>query len=186
MTKINDYLWQLPHERLEDDPPDVAILQEMFNRPIVALVEEPFAKMGYQLKSNDVMVKLGGQMDGTYNTYYANVRFIHYLQSDIFVRVHFEHDEWAQILPQNTEHRFFINLDRFKVTDPTTQIVVPAWEGRRHIRMSNRPEYVLEHSGEDQIWLYTSAQQLEELMTLFWEKFINIGRDWLEGLSRVR
>lgn len=186
MTKINDYLWQLPHDHLVDDPPEVALLQETFNAPIVALAQDSFAEIGYALKGSDVMVKLDNRFDNTQDTYYANVRFIHYVQSDILVRVHFEHAEWAHFLPQSEEHRFFVNLDRFKIADPATQMVVPAWHGRLHTRMSSRSEYVLEHTGEDQVWKYSSLRQFEDLLTLFWEKFIHLGRDWLEDLSRAR
>lgn len=186
MTKINDYLWQLPHDALVDDPPEVALLQDIFNAPLVTLVKDSFAKIGYELKSSDVIVKLDNRLDNTQDTYYANVRFIHYVQSDILVRVHFEHMEWAHFLVQNEEHRFVINLDRFKISNPTTQMVVPAWEGRLHTRMSSLSEYVLQHTGEDQIWTYSSLGQFEDLLTLFWEKFIHLGRDWLENFSRVR
>jgi len=186
MTKINDYLWHLPHEPLIDDPPEVGLLQGAFNAPIVALLKDTFAEIDYELNSSDVVVKLDGRLDNTQDTYYANVRFIHYVQSDILVRVHFQHAEWAHFLPQQAEHQFFINLDRFKVTDPTTQIVVPAWAGRLHTRMSSLTEYVLEHTGDDQIWIYSSQRELEDRLTLFWEKFIHLGRDWLENLSRIR
>ena len=182
MTRINDYLWQLPHTLMPDDPPDVDALQQAFNAPLVALLEEPFGKLGYALKGSEVMVRLDEKPDNTANTYYASVRFIHYLQPDILTRVHFQHDEWALILPNHARHTFFINLDRFKVTDPRTQVVVPAWEGRLHTRVSNLSEYVLEHAGEDQIWAYTTPTELEERLTLFWEKFVQIGQDWLERL----
>ncbi|MBN1310758.1 MAG: hypothetical protein JXB30_04995 [Anaerolineae bacterium] len=186
MTKINDYLWQLPHDPMIDDPPEIGLLQGAFNAPIVALLRDTFAEIGYHLNSSDVVVKLDGRLDNTQDTYYANVRFIHYVQPDVLVRVHFEHAEWAHFLPQHAEHQFFINLDRFKVSDPATQIVVPAWTGRLHTRMSNLAEYVLEHKGDDQIWRYSSQRELEDRLTLFWEKFIHLGRDWLEDLSRVR
>lgn len=182
MTRINDYLWQLPHVTAPDDPPDVDALQQAFNTPLIALLEDPFAKLGYELKGSEVMVKLDDKPDNTANTYYASVRFIHYLQPDILTRVHFQHDEWALIMPGNARHRFFINLDRFKVTDPRTQVTVPGWEGRRHTRVSNLPEYVLEHNGEDQIWVYSTPTELEEGLTLFWEKFVQLGQDWLERL----
>ncbi|MBN1429703.1 MAG: hypothetical protein JXB07_15140 [Anaerolineae bacterium] len=186
MTKINDYLWHLPHEPLIDDPPDVALLQGAFNTPIVALLKDSFAETGYQLNSSDVIVKLDGRLDNTQDTYYANVRFIRYLQSDVLVRVHFEHTEWAHFLPPQAEHRFFINLDRFKIADPATQIVVPAWSGRLHTRISSHAEYVLEHKGDDQVWVYSSQREFEDRLALFWEKFIHLGRDWLENLSRVK
>ena len=179
--KINDYVWQLPHDPLPDDPPDVAVLQEAFNAPIVALLEEVFLPMGYRLASSDVLVKMDERRDNTRDTYYANVRFIGYLQPDVLARVHFEHLEWAQILQEGTEHRFVINLDRFKVSDPATQIVVPGWEGRLHTRVSNRQEHVLEHNGPDQVWAYSTPEVLEGHLNLFWEKFIGLGKDWLEN-----
>ena len=182
MTRINDYLWQLPHTTMPDDPPDIDALQQSFNVPLVALLEEPFARLGYQLRGSEVMVRLDDKPDNTANTYYAAVRFIHYIQPDVLTRVHFQHDEWALILPTHEQHRFFINLDRFKVTDPRTQIAVPGWEGRLHTRVSNRADYVLEHSGEDQIWSFSTPTELEECLTLFWEKFVQMGQDWLEKM----
>jgi hypothetical protein len=183
MTKINDYLWHVPHTPLDDDPPDVSLLQQTFNLPISAALEEPLAERGYKLKSNDVAVRLDERVDGTYDTYYANVRFIRYLQSDIIARIHFEHTEWAHFLSDSSEHRYFINLDRFKVSDPATQIVVPAWSGRLHTRMSNRPEDVLHHEGEDQIWAFASAEELERQLQLILEKLTRLGWPWLENTS---
>jgi hypothetical protein len=182
MTRINDYLWQLPHTPTTDDPADVDALQQDFNAPLVALLEEPFTKLGYELKGSEVMVKLDEKPDNTANTYYASVRFIHYVQPDILTRVHFQHNEWALILPGHVQHTFVINLDRFKVADPRTQVAVPGWEGRLHTRVSNRSDYVLEHNGEDQVWTYGTRTELEESLTLFWEKFVQLGQDWLERL----
>lgn len=179
MTRINDYLWHLPHTVLDEDPPDILTLQQVFNAPIVATLEGPLSEMGYKLKSNDIAVRLDGRVDNTYDTYYANVRFIHYLLPDIITRVHFQHAEWATLLPTHEEHTYYINLDRFKVTDPTTQAVVPAWSGRLHTRMSNLPD-VLHHDGEDQIWIYSSAEELVQQLNLFLEKFTYLGRPWLE------
>ena len=180
MPKITDYLWQMPHTVEAGEPPDVDALQQAFNMPVVALLQEPLKKLGYDLKNNDVVVRLDERIDNTADTYYANVHFIRYLQSDVLVRVHFQHLEWALVLPQHDQHTFAINLDRFKVTDPKTQMLVRDWPGRRHMRISNRPEYVLEHDGEDQIWSYASAEQLEEQLNLFWEKFMRLGQEWLE------
>jgi hypothetical protein len=179
MTKINDYLWHLPHALLPDDPPDVAVLQQSFNLPIADSLEGPLGELGYQLKSNDVMVKLDERLDRTADTYYANVRFIAYMESDIILRVHFEHTEWATILADHDVHQYFINLDRFKVQDPRTQVVVPAWSGRLHSRMTNRPGDRLHHTGEDQIWAYKSAEELEAQIQLFLEKFDRMGHAWL-------
>jgi hypothetical protein len=182
MARINDYLWQLPHTPTTDDPPDVDALQQAFNAPIVALLEEAFGKLGYDLKGSEVMVRLDEMPDNTANTFYAGVRFIHYVQPDILTRVHFQHDEWALILPGHAQHRYFINLDRFKVSDPRTQVVVPGWEGRQHTRVSNRADYVLEHDGDDQVWSFSTHTELDEQLTLFWEKFVQLGQDWLERL----
>ena len=44
MTRINDYLWHLPHAASADDPPDVQALQQAFNAPLVAALEEPLAR----------------------------------------------------------------------------------------------------------------------------------------------
>jgi hypothetical protein len=178
MAKINDYLWQLPHAALPDDPPDIAALQQAFNMPIVAALEGPLGDLGYALKSSDVMVKLDDRFDHTADTYYANVRFIAYLAPDIILRVHFEHTEWAMILADRETHRYFINLDRFKVQDPRTQVVVPAWSGRLHTRMSNVAGR-LHHEGEDQIWAYSSAEELEMQLQAFVDKFGRQGHAWL-------
>ncbi len=180
MPKITDYLWEIPHTPTLDDPPDVDALQKAFNLPIAVLLQEPFKQLGYDLKSSDVIIRLDERVDNTADTYYANVRFIRYLRPDVLVRVHFQHAEWALILPQQVGHNYFINLDRFKVTDPRTQIAVPDWEGRRHMRISNRPEYVLEHDGEDQVWAFTTQQEFEDQLNLFWEKFMRMGQEWLE------
>ncbi len=180
MTKINDYLWHLPHEPSVDDPPDVGLLQECFNGLIVAMLEEPLAALGYELKSSDVVVRLDDRVDNTADTYYANVRFIRYLRPDVMARVHFEHFEWAHFLPGSQEHRYVINLDRFKISDPATQMVVPQWEGRLHTRMSNRIDYVLEHSGPDQVWTFRTSREFERQLALFMDKFKEVGIPWLE------
>jgi len=185
MTRINDYLWHLPHTDDPADPPDVAMLQQMFNAPIAAALIDPLAEFGYELKSSDVMVRLESQYDMVddnaelQNTYIANVRFIAYLKPDVITRVHFEHGEWAHFLHTKDQHVFYINLDRFKVQDPRTQIAVPAWHGRLHSRMSNDPSMGLHHNGEDQIWTYTSGAELEEHLALFLDKFQRLGQDWL-------
>jgi hypothetical protein len=182
MTKINDYLWHLPHDPLPDDPPDVGILASVFNRPIVDMLKNPLGSLGYDLSSNDVMVRLDDEMERarTAYTYYANVRFIAYIEADIIVRVHFEHAEWANFLEGSERHSFYINLDRFKVRDPASQIAVPAWHGRLHSRMSNQPGDVLHHSGgEEQVWTYTSQAELIALLDLFLDKFQRLGHPWL-------
>jgi hypothetical protein len=182
MTRLTDYMWSLPHEPEGSDPAEIAALQEMFGEPIMRLLEEPMAGLGYQLDSSDVVVKLDDRIDNTRDTYYANVRFLRYLSPEIIVRVHFEHAEWALFLPAPETHTFFINLDRFKVIPPANHLV-PAWPGRLHLRMSNRPEDILEHDGPDQIWQYSSLQELEEQLALFLDKFERLGRLQLEHMS---
>jgi hypothetical protein len=183
MTKINDYIWHLPHDPLPDDPPDIDLLQQLFNVPIVSLLQENFSHLGYELKSNDVLVRLDEKHDNTANTYYANVRFIRYLGPEVIARVHFQHMEWATYLGESHIHQYAINLDRFKFADPQTQQALPGWEGRLHSRVSNRPEMVLHHDGgEDQIWRFQTPEQLDEQLNLFWEKFIQMGQDWLENM----
>jgi hypothetical protein len=184
MTKINDYLWHLPHQPLDDDPPDVSLLQQAFNMPVVAALEEPLGLLGYQVKGNDVMVKLDERVDGTVDTYYANVRFIAYLEPDVIIRVHFEHVEWAHFLAGHERHRYFINLDRFKVKDPRTQIAIPAWPGRLHTRMSCLPRK-LHHDGEDQIWSFSSAEEFEAHLQLFLDNFQRMGHPWLSESSSL-
>lgn len=182
MTKLTDYMWALPHEPGNDDPPEIAALQEAFNAPIVKALEGPMTALGYQLDTSDIVVKLDDRIDNTRDTYYANVRFLHYLTPEIIVRAHFEHGEWALFLPTPDTHTFFINLDRFKIIPPS-QYMVPAWPGRLHLRLSNRADDTLEHDGPDQVWSYTSVQELEELLALFLDKFERLGRFQLEHVS---
>src|SRR5437764_15034207 len=108
MTKVNDYLWMMPHTPLADDPPDVNLLPQNFNRPIIGALQEALERLGYELKTSDVMVKLADRQDRTFDTYFANVRFIKYLTVDIIARVHFEHGEWAHFLPQSKTHQYSI------------------------------------------------------------------------------
>lgn len=184
MTKITDYLWSLPHEPESDDPPEVAMLQEAFRDPVVATLQGPLEAMGYELEGSDVVIKLDERVDYTYDTYYANVRFLRYLLPDVITRVHLQHAEWGLLLPEAETHLFFINLDRFKVLGPT-QHLVPAWPGRLHTRMSALPGDVFEHDGPDQIWQYASTEELAQLLDLFLDKFERLGRPWLENLSDV-
>lgn len=185
MTRINEYLWQLPHTSEEGDPPDVSVLQEMFNNPVIFTLQQLLGEAGYDLKGNDIMVRLDDRIDRTYDTYYANVRFIHYIRPDVLTRVHFQHSEWAHFLPSSEEHRFFINLDRFKIIDPTTQIAVPGWEGRLHTRVTSLPGELLHFQADDQIWVYKSMQELEDHLRLFWEKFTSRGQGWLEDTATL-
>lgn len=185
MTRINDYLWHLPHDPLPDDPPDVALLQSAFNAPVVAAVERALEAAGYRLASSDVVVRLDDRLDHTADTYYANVRFIAYLEPDVLARVHFEHFEWAHFLADHETHRFAINLDRFKVQDPRTQVAVPAWPGRLHTRMSAVPGDSLHPQGQDQVWTYTTPAELSDLMLRFLDKFERLGRPWLENRSTM-
>jgi hypothetical protein len=185
VTRINDYIWYLPHTPEEGDPRDVADLQDVFNAPIVEYLTARMETLGYQLKSNDVLVKLDDRFDNTLDTYYANVRYIYYLMPDVITRVHFQHADWAHFIPEAHVHRYYINLDRFKVTDPATQIAVPGWEGRLHTRVSNLPGTVLHHSGEDQVWVYASLEELQSQLDLFWQKFDPYGSGWLADMGGV-
>ena len=179
MTRINDYLWHLPHPATADDPPDIHALQGAFNAPLVAALEGPLAALGYSLSSNDIAVQLDSREAYAQDTYRANIRFICYLEPDVIARVHFEHVEWAHFLVGSETHRYFINLDRFKLADPDNQIPLPAWSGRLHTRMSSLPDR-LHHDGEDQLWAYGSALELDAQLHLFLDKFDRQGRRWLE------
>jgi hypothetical protein len=181
MTKITDYLWQLPHEPLADDPPEIEALQREFNQPLVDALSEPLGGLGYDLRSSDVVVKLDERLDNTRDTYYANLRFIKYLAPDILTRVHFQHDEWALFLPDCHTHIFYVNLDRFKIQD-AYMTLVPNWEGRLHTRMSSRPDNVLHHNGPDQLWAYRSPDEMTWLLELFLDKFERLGVPYLEHL----
>ena len=184
MTRINAYLWQLPHETQADDPPEVGALMAAFNEPIAQTVGEPLAAHGYNLSASDVMVKLEDRLDATHDTYYANVHFVKYLRPNIMARVHFQHTEWALFLPNSSVHNFFVNLDRFKTLDATRR-VAPAWEGRLHTRLSNRPGDVLHFEGMDQRWTFTSSVELSEQLALVLDKFERLVVPWLENLSGI-
>lgn len=187
MTRVNDYLWQLPHEAEADDPPDIAALIEAFNQPFIDLLGEPMAAHGYTLSGSDVMVKLDEEPEDTTaaaTTYYANVRFVKYLTPNIMTRVHFEHNTWALLMPKPEMHQFFVNLDRFKIVDATKQ-VVPSWEGRLHTRLSSTPGDVLFFEDMDQIWTYRSSAELDQLLALFVEKFEALVIGWLEDLGGI-
>ena len=186
MTKVNDYLWLIPHNLEFDDPPDIDLLQQSFNVPIVEALQGPLVEHGYDLKSSDILVRLDSSLDQslldqTLDTYYANVRFIKYLRPDVLARVHFEHREWAHFMPQQATHEYTIILDRFLIADPSTQQVVPEWEGRLHMRISNQDADVLEPSGPDQLWVFTSQQQFQRQLALFLDKFLRLGIPWLES-----
>lgn len=184
MTKVNDYLWHLPHTPAMDDPPDVIALQQSFNLPLTDALESPLAELGYELRISDIAVHLDTKPEaGRRNTYRANIRFIHYLQPDVIARIHIEHTEWASFLMSSDNHTFFINLDRFKVADTYTQVAIPAWPGRLHTRLSNLPGDALHHDGEDQLWQFSSAAELEQLTELFLDKFTRLGKPWLEDYS---
>lgn|SRR5574341_94824 len=190
MTRINEYLWQLPHTPSFDDPPDVVELMQRFNGPIAAGLEGSLVELGYTLKSNDIAVRLDSppvqlpiETTEPYHTYIANVRFMKYLQNDVITRIHIEHVDWAHVFAHKEVHRYYVNLDRFKLADPQTQVVIASWSGRLHTRMSNRPGEVLHHDGEDQIWAYSSAEQLEQQLQLIVYKFIRLGKLWLEDYA---
>lgn len=178
-------MWYLPHEPEADDPPEVAALAADFNQPIMEAVGGILGTQGYQLSNSDVMIKLTEVIEGTADLFQANVRFIKYLQPDIMTRIHFEHMDWALILPDSDTHRFFVNLDRFKVVGDTRQ-TVPAWEGRLHTRLSSTPGDVFFFEGMDQQWAYSSLDELETLMSEFLGKFERLVIPWLGNLSGVR
>lgn len=184
MTRVNDYLWLIPHDPLADDPPEISVLIQVFVEPLIQILSEPLAAHGYNLSDCDVMVKLDERFDDTYDTFYANVRFVKYLQPNIMARVHFQHNEWALFLPQPDVHHYFINLDRFKTLDHTMQ-AVPAWEGRLHTRLSNLPGDVLQFEDLDQQWTFTTPADLAGQMGFFLDKFKRLVVPWLENLVGV-
>jgi hypothetical protein len=178
VTRINDYIWQMPHTPESDDPADVAALQQMFNRPIRQKLESAFEQQGYTLSVSDIHIppdKVVTLADMA-NTYKANVRFVKYLEETIIVRVHFEHDEWALDLPTSDEHRFVVNLDRFKVRDRATMIAEPAWEGRLTSRISR---------GEESLWTYETVGEFTQQLGRIWEKFEGGAQAWLEDRSTL-
>ena len=179
MTKINDYIWQLPHTPLDDDPPDINILQQDYNLPIAEHLKNPLGDLGYELKTSDIAVRFDEFSEHGGNMYTANVRFIRYLTPEIIVRVHFEHDGWAHTIEDHHIHRFYINLDRMKLRDVKTQMMVSAWGGRIQTRMSNRPG-ILHRTGDDQLWQYASAEAFDQQMELFLSNFVGVGQAWLE------
>lgn len=183
MTKINDYIWQLPHTPTDDDPSDVATLIQVFNNPIVSILEKPLKKMGYKLRSSDVIVPpdqlvIMAEMD---NIYKANVRFIKYISKDVIARIHFEHDEWNGRLPQADQHIFVVNLDCFKFSDKKQHIVDKNWDGRKHAQMSSEFFGSINATGRDVLWVYNNQGELEGHLDTFMEKFKSNGKNWLEG-----
>lgn len=188
MARINEYLWHLPHTPESDDPPDVALLQEAFNQPVVEALLEPLGERGYQLKSSDVIVALDSQVDvdpedGTElaNTYLANVRFIKYLLPDVIARVHFEHLEWAQVVTGSERHRYAVALDRFKLRDPVSQIPVPAWPGRLHTRLAHVPGQLIPQHPDEAVQVYATPAELAEQLVAFLAQFARVGQPWLEN-----
>lgn len=187
MTKINDYLWHLPHTPTPDDPRDVTTLQQMFNQPIMDILTEPLAEHGYTLSVSDVLVppdKLVLQSELA-NVYKANVRFAHYLDDLTIARVHFEHDEWAERLPGADEHVFTITLDRYRVTDRSTMVAEPNWPGRLLTKVSSVPGDALHYTGRDQLWRYNSGEQLAAHLALFLRKFEAAGLGWLHDRASL-
>jgi hypothetical protein len=184
MTRVNEYLWQLPHEAEADDPSEVGGLIEAFTQPIMDSVSGSLAARGYNLSVCDVMVKLDERFDDTLDTYYANVRFVKYLQPNIMTRIHFQHTEWALFWPEPETHHYFINLDRFKTLDATMQ-AVPAWDGRLHTRLSNLPGDALFFEDMDQQWTFSTPNELSQQLSTFLDKFERLVVPWLENLSGV-
>ena len=182
MTRINDYIWHMPHTPEVDDPEDVAALQRLFNQPIQQTLEQPLSELGYTLSISDIHVPPDKvvAMATMANTYKANVRFVKYLSETIMVRIHFEHDEWALRIPTSDSHRFVVNLDRFKVQDRSTMIVEPDWPGRLTTRISNAPTTTLHYTGEDGLWEYETVSELVAHLERILEKFQTAGQAWLE------
>ena len=188
MTRINDYLWHLPHDPEPGDPPDVALLQTVFNQPVADALAGPLGELGYQLKSSDVMVALDSQVDvdpeaGTEikNTYLANVRFIKYLLPDVIARVHVEHLEWADVVAGSDQHRYAVALDRFKLRDPVSQIPVPAWSGRLHTRLSHVAGQLMPRHPNEAVRAYATPAELAEQLVAFLSQFAQVGQPWLEN-----
>ncbi len=182
MTRINDYLWQLPHPIEENDPPDVAHLAQSFNLPITTGVERVLSDLGYTLSATDIIVPPDSEVHPFAeidHVYAAHVRFINYLHPDVILRVHFEHLPWSVYLPGDSPQRYVINLDRFKLTNIQARMPETAWPGRLHTRMSSLKEGGLEHSGEDQVWSFSSSTDLGEQIGLFLDKFTRWGHPWL-------
>ncbi len=182
MTKINDYIWQTPHTTTDDDPSDVVELMRVFNTPIVNILAKPLNKLGYKLRSSDVIVPpdqmvLMAKMD---NVYKANVRFIKYINKDVMARVHFEHDEWNSRLPQSEQHIFVVNLDRFRFADAKQHIVDRGWSGRKNGQMSSEFFGSVASTGRDVLWRYQSVAELDGLLDTFMEKFKTDGITFLE------
>ncbi len=184
MTRINDYVWQLPHDPEPDDPLEIATVITEFIQPIVQTLTEPMATHGYNLSTSDVLVNLDNQFDEvrTRDTYLANIRFIKYIQPTILTRVHFQHASWALFLPNPERHQYYVNLDRFKVVD-TTQQVVPAWEGRLSSRLASQSDDILHAQLADEKWAYASPGELDQQLALFLEKFARLILPWLEVLG---
>lgn len=182
MTKINDYIWQLPHTPTEDDPSDVLNLMRVFNLPIVETLEKPLKKLGYKLRSSDVIVPPDQLvlMAETDSVYKANVRFTKYISKDVIARVHFEHDEWNSRLPQSDQHIFVVNLDRFRFSDRKQHIVDKNWGGRKNGQMSSEFFGSMATTGRDVLWIYENQAALEGLLETFMEKFKGDGTNWLE------
>lgn len=185
MTRINDYIWHLPHDPEPDDPADVGVLAQIFNNPIVDRLSGPLGDSGYTVSANDIMVKLDEMADNMHFTYYANVHFVKYLRPDVLTRVHFRHDMWARFLPTADTHTYFIHLDRFKIADQRTKQTVPMWEGRLHTRMSNMPGEKVQFDGDDQIWRYGDVAELDQQLALFLDKFSRAAQPWLESMLGI-
>lgn len=188
MTKVNDYLWQLPHEPAFDDPPDISALISAFNAPVLALIEGPLADRGYQLSASDIIVPpdsevhLFAEMGKLYR---ANLRFVRYLSPEIMLRVHFETMPWSVGLPTATRVSYVINLDRFKLSNLQTRQPESGWPGRLHTRVSSRPDAALHHEGDDQVWNFSHSAELQSQLHLFLFKFSQYGDAYLSDPSTM-
>jgi hypothetical protein len=186
MTRLNEYIWELPHSPTPDDPMEVTSLAQQFNNPLTAHLDEALSTLGYELRSSDIMVPpdkmvLMEDMGSLANTYKANVRYIRYLRPEVITRIHFEHQEWSLGQPNAEQRQFQIILDRFLIADRATMRVEPAWGGRLHTLVSSRPgAAVLHYSGEDKLWTYTNSESLLAAVDAFLDKFRAGGQAWLE------
>lgn len=188
MTKINDYYWQLPHRVEPDDPPEIAILQEEFSMPVVTALQLAMDEMGYHLAGSDIVVPPDTEVTFARreNFYRANIYFTRYLTPEIMTRVHLQHHDFSQYVDSTPRHLFYVNLDRFKLADTSRRIPEVAWPGRLHSRMSSEQGPSLHHEGgEEQLWLYDTTAELNDLLALLLNKFEDMGRLWLEDSATM-
>jgi len=184
VTRVNKYLWQLPHEILSDDPPEIARLQSDFNNPLINLVDTRLSELGYELTASEIHVppdKLVLMME-LEDTFKAHVRYIKYLPDNVITRIHFDHDEWSLSFSNSQQHIFVVNLDRFRLADVSTRLVDRDWDGRKHTQVSRFRDAGISAMGDEgRLWYYTNYEELVSLMAVFLDKFTADGQSWLEG-----